>query len=85
MGYYKLKGMSAAASIAVAQWLIRHGRAVRPQLSRGERADCKACFQLMDLDGSGAIDSSELWQAFQLLRIRVTKAKVNDLDASRLS
>ena len=33
------------------------------------------CFALIDADGSGAIDVSELWQAFRLLNLRVSKAQ----------
>ena len=37
------------------------------------------CFTLIDADGSGAIDVSELWQAFRLLNLRVTKTQVSQL------
>jgi Ca2+-binding EF-hand superfamily protein len=37
------------------------------------------CFTLIDADGSGAIDVSELWQAFRLLNLRMTKTQVSQL------
>lgn len=33
----------------------------------------------MDADGSGSIDVDEMWQAFQLLKIRVSRQMVGDM------
>ena len=38
---------------------------VHPPLSRQSRRQLKECFDLMDADGSGAIDADELHAAFQ--------------------
>ena len=37
------------------------------------------CFGLMDADGSGSIDVDEMWEAFQLLKIRVSRQMVGDM------
>ena len=39
MGYFKMEGTCAATSVSIADWLRRHGRAVRPALSRRERRE----------------------------------------------
>jgi hypothetical protein len=36
----------------------------------------KTCFELMDADGSGAIDADELQDAFQLLGLNFTRAEI---------
>ena len=41
-------------------------QAVRPKLSQEQHAQLKLCFQLMDEDGSGNIDGSELSNAFKV-------------------
>ena len=33
----------------------------------------------MDADGSGSIDVDEMWEAFQLLKIRVSRRMVGDM------
>ena len=33
----------------------------------------------MDADGSGSIDVDEMWEAFQLLKIRVSRKMVGDM------
>ena len=33
----------------------------------------------MDADGSGSIDVDEMWEAFQLLKIRVSRQMVGDM------
>ena len=43
------------------------------------------CFTLIDADGSGAIDVSELWQAFKLLNLRVSKAQVQSRQSPHVS
>jgi uncharacterized membrane protein YgcG len=40
-------------------------QALRPQLSAEQQAQLEECFQLMDADGSGAIDADELDAAFK--------------------
>jgi hypothetical protein len=79
MGYFKMKHVPASVSVSIADWLRKHGHAVRPALTKAERAQLAECFALMDGDGSGAIDVDELFQAFHLLGLHVTKQAVRDL------
>ncbi|MEW5312235.1 MAG: hypothetical protein WDW38_003882 [Sanguina aurantia] len=53
---------------AMAAWLRKHGKApVRPRLTDAQKVQLAECFELMDQDGSGAIDKDELGAAFRLL------------------
>lgn len=79
MGYFKMQHVSASVSVSIADWLRKHGRAVHPSLTEAERAQLKECFALMDGDGSGAIDVNELYKAFRILGLHVTKQAVRDL------
>ncbi len=79
MGYFRLKHVPASVSVSIADWLRKHGHAVQPVLTKAERAQLAECFALMDGDGSGAIDVDELFQAFHLLGLHVTKQAVRDL------
>ena len=79
MGYYKMKHVPVSVSVSIEDWLRKHGRAVRPALTKQERAQLVECFALMDGDGSGAIDVEELYRAFCVLGLHVTKQSVSDL------
>lgn len=79
MGYFKMKNVSASVSVSIADWLRKHGHAVRPALTKQERAQLAECFALMDGDGSGAIDVDELYKAFRVLGLHVTRRSVSDL------
>jgi len=68
---------SLATSISL--WLRRRGKAVRPKLSAEQKQQLKECFELMDQDGSGAIDADELGAAFKLLGIRMKKSEIEEL------
>ncbi len=48
MGYFKMKHVPASVSISIADWLRKHGHAVRPALTKAERAQLAECFALMD-------------------------------------
>lgn len=50
---------------AVRRWLRVHGRTVRPRIGPKKVEELKLCFQMMDEDGSGAIDIEELSEAFK--------------------
>uniref|UniRef100_A0A1D2A1G0 EF-hand domain-containing protein n=1 Tax=Auxenochlorella protothecoides TaxID=3075 RepID=A0A1D2A1G0_AUXPR len=62
-------------SPSIRKWLRVHGRTVRPRMTAQQLADMEMCFNMMDSDASGAIDASELSDAFgharQLLGIRI--------------
>ncbi|KAG0558852.1 hypothetical protein M758_10G055200, partial [Ceratodon purpureus] len=60
----------------VASWLRAHGKFVRPELTRQQKQELKECFELIDADGSGAIDASELLTAFNVLGMHTKKAEV---------
>ena len=79
MGYFKMRHVPVSVSVSIADWLRKHGRAVRPSLTKQERAQLAECFALMDGDGSGAIDVDELYRAFRVLGLRVTKKSVSEL------
>ena len=79
MGYFKMKNVSVNVSVSIADWMRSHGHAVRPALTKQERAQLAECFALMDGDGSGAIDVDELYKAFRVLGLHVTKKSVSDL------
>ena len=70
---------NVSLSVSIADWMRKHGYAVRPSLSKQERAQLAECFALMDGDGSGAIDVDELHSAFKILGLRVTKKRVSEL------
>jgi len=45
---------------------------VRPKLTREQRLELMECFELIDEDGSGAIELDELMEAFKLLGVDMT-------------
>lgn len=47
-------------------WLKKHGKLVKPKLTQEERLQLEECFELMDTDGSGAVDADELDAAFKV-------------------
>jgi hypothetical protein len=64
------------------EWLLSRGRRVPPRpLPPDKEAEVMESFQLMDGDGSGALDSTELQQAFQLLGYRVRHCGMAPLSA----
>lgn len=79
MGYFKMKGVPASVSVSIANWLRKHGHPVPPSLTKQERSQLAECFKLMDGDGSGAIDVDELYSAFKILGLHVTKKSVSEL------
>ena len=79
MGYFKMRNLSPSVSVSIADWFRKHGYAVRPELSKQERVQLQECFALMDGDGSGAIDVDELYSAFKILGLHVTKHAVAEL------
>lgn len=70
-GVVDRRAMDQAAPLLVCQvtrWLRRHGKTVRPKLRSDQLRTLKQCFEMMDGDGSGAIDADELYEAFQVSR-----------------
>lgn len=54
----------------------------RPKLSDEQKAQLKTCFELMDADGSGAIDADELQDAFELLGLKLSRSEIQACDAA---
>ena len=79
MGYYKLRNVPPYTSIAIAEWLRRRGKAIRPELTRSELDELEECFVMIDADGSGAIDVDELHKAFKMLQLKVTRSKIKQM------
>ena len=79
MGYFKMHHVSVSVSVSIADWMKRHGYAIVPELTKQERAQLQECFALMDGDGSGAIDVDELYSAFKILGLQVSKQAVAEL------
>ncbi|KAH7296667.1 hypothetical protein KP509_26G033400 [Ceratopteris richardii] len=63
----------------VDSWLRAHGKTVRPELTKKQKQELKECFDLIDTDGSGAIDADELLTAFNVLGMRVKKSEVEKM------
>eukprot|EP00210_Caulerpa_lentillifera_P000835 g808.t1 len=72
--------IDASLALSIANWLRKHGKVVHPPLSSASKRQLKECFELMDADGSGAIDAEELHAAFkvsvELLGLSMTRAEV---------
>lgn len=75
----ELSQVNANLYTAVTVWLRKHGKGIKPKLSDEQKQQLKECFELMDQDGSGAIDAEELGAAFKLLGIRMKKAELEEL------
>eukprot|EP00854_Cymbomonas_tetramitiformis_P008489 gene8489-10084_t len=65
--------------VAVATWLRKHGKAVRPELTNQQRVELKECFNLIDSDGSGAIGAGELMDAFRFMGIKITRPELKSI------
>ncbi|QDZ25183.1 hypothetical protein HOP50_16g77290 [Chloropicon primus] len=61
----------------VNSWLKKHGLRERPrQLSQDQKKDLREIFTMLDADGSGALDSDEIIQAFKLINMPTSKSKI---------
>ncbi|EFJ32174.1 hypothetical protein SELMODRAFT_407440 [Selaginella moellendorffii] len=69
--------MSLLRKLSINTWLRAHGKFVRPELTKKQKQELKECFDLIDLDGSGAIDSDELLTAFNVLGMHVKRSEVD--------
>lgn len=66
-------------SQSIEQWLRKHGRIVKPPMSKAQDAELKEWFDLLDCDGDGSVDVSELHQLFKTLGIRVNRSSIKEL------
>ncbi|KAK9823549.1 hypothetical protein WJX72_003656 [[Myrmecia] bisecta] len=71
---------------AMRDWLKKRGHPVPPgKLNPQQKQEIRECFELLDEDGSGALDADELYKAFKMLGMRVTKKSIekmmNSIDA----
>eukprot|EP00192_Tetraselmis_astigmatica_P010124 CAMPEP_0117650584 /NCGR_PEP_ID=MMETSP0804-20121206/1617_1 /TAXON_ID=1074897 /ORGANISM="Tetraselmis astigmatica, Strain CCMP880" /LENGTH=948 /DNA_ID=CAMNT_0005456465 /DNA_START=82 /DNA_END=2927 /DNA_ORIENTATION=+ len=58
---------------------LRMGGAVRPKLDDAMRLQLREAFDLIDQDGSGAIDVDELEEAFKVLGMKVSRRQVEEM------
>eukprot|EP00798_Chlamydomonas_sp_ICE-L_P001550 gene1550-32932_t len=79
--------VNSSLFVHVFRWLKKRGKHLPAKLTDQQGADFKECFNLMDEDGSGAIDAQELQSAFKLLGINMTRREVDlivsDVDDSK--
>ncbi|EFJ35026.1 hypothetical protein SELMODRAFT_404785 [Selaginella moellendorffii] len=73
------KVMALLRKLSIDTWLRAHGKSVRPELTKKQKQELKECFELIDLEGSGAIDGGELMAAFNVLGMHVTRSEVDRL------
>lgn len=58
-------------------WLAKRGVPLPPPaLTAQQRAEIEECFQMLDADGSGAIDVDEIIEAFGALGFEIDKAAI---------
>jgi hypothetical protein len=58
--------LPAATLSSVLRLLLLLLQALRPKLNDEQKQQLEECFELMDADGSGAIDADELGAAFKV-------------------
>ncbi|KAK3264281.1 hypothetical protein CYMTET_26969 [Cymbomonas tetramitiformis] len=66
-------------SQSIEHWLRKHGRIVKPPMSKAQDAELKEWFDLLDCDGDGSVDVGELHQLFKTLGIRVNRAAIKEM------
>lgn len=62
-------------------WARKRGMILRPRLSDEEKREMWECFQLLDADGSGALDEDELLVGFKALGLNLTRPRIRELMA----
>mmetsp|Transcript_25384 Transcript_25384/g.41777 ORF Transcript_25384/g.41777 Transcript_25384/m.41777 type:complete len:315 (-) Transcript_25384:295-1239(-) len=60
----------------IVRWLHRHGIATKPNITPEQQVELKACFEIIDSDGSGIIDHNELAQALSVMGIPARKEEI---------
>ena len=67
----------AIVRIATYRWLRKHGmRLPAGPLTDQQEMEIEECFEMLDEDGSGALDTDELVKAFNLLGFKVGSSRV---------
>jgi len=61
------------------KWMSSRGRVVRPELDPAMKLQLQQAFDLIDQDGSGAIDVDELEEAFKVLGIKASRRQVEEM------
>lgn len=64
-----------------AKYLIKHRKPINPTLNHIQRKEIVDCFNLLDGDGSGAIGSEELAEAFSFMEVTITKEELRKMVA----
>ena len=67
------------AQNTINSWLERHGRQVRADISPEEKRVITECFELLDADGSGALDADELEHLFETVRLDVDRQDIEKM------
>lgn len=77
----KLKdATSRLLGILQQHWLEKHGvLPPPPKLTAQQQAEIEECFQMLDSDGSGAIDVDEIIDAFAALGFDIDKTAIEGL------
>eukprot|EP01023_Acetabularia_acetabulum_P047246 TRINITY_DN4969_c0_g1_i4.p3 TRINITY_DN4969_c0_g1~~TRINITY_DN4969_c0_g1_i4.p3 ORF type:complete len:166 (-),score=41.51 TRINITY_DN4969_c0_g1_i4:284-781(-) len=75
----ELDKVNVSLAVSTATWLRKHGKCPKPKLSDAQREQLQECFELMDQDGSGAIDADELGAAFKLLGINIKRSDLVEM------
>jgi hypothetical protein len=44
----------------VEDWLRRHGKLIKPRISKQREKELEKCFSIFDADGSGEVDEEEV-------------------------
>lgn len=75
----ELAQVNVILAMSVVSWLKKRGKAIRPKLTDEQKKQLHECFELMDADGSGAIDAEELGAAFKLLGLQVSQNEIKEM------
>eukprot|EP00191_Tetraselmis_sp_GSL018_P017719 CAMPEP_0177580458 /NCGR_PEP_ID=MMETSP0419_2-20121207/1570_1 /TAXON_ID=582737 /ORGANISM="Tetraselmis sp., Strain GSL018" /LENGTH=270 /DNA_ID=CAMNT_0019069325 /DNA_START=271 /DNA_END=1080 /DNA_ORIENTATION=+ len=60
----------------ISKWLRKRGKPEKYELNELQLAQLKESFELMDTDGSGSIDESELRDCLKILGVNLTKSEI---------
>jgi len=74
-----LGGRLSSLSVSIQSWLRKHGQIVNSAIPEHQRMEIKECFDMIDTDGSGALDVKEVFELFEALGMKMTKAQVRQI------
>ena len=53
-------------SVSIQFWLRKRGHAIQTPMTEAQKQQLKECFELIDTDGSGSLDSKEMFELFDV-------------------